>query len=103
MSWENFKEWVLPILLVFLAALGGLIGSMIRMIDKEGKITWGLVAVETLASAFSGIIVMLLCSALGFNLQWSGVIVGVCGWFGGRAAMGWLEGRVRRIVEGESK
>lgn len=73
------------------------------MLDAKEHINWFVVFVETLASAFSGVIVMLLCQALGFNLQWTGVIVGVCGWFGGRTTMLWLEKRVRRIVEGEPK
>lgn len=100
---EDFKAWYLPALLVLLAAVGGLIGSTIRMLDQKCKISWFVVAVETLASAFSGVIVMLLCQALGFSLQWTGVIVGVCGWFGGRTTMLWLEKRVRKIVEGEPK
>lgn len=101
--WEQLKAYYLPVLLILLAAVGGLIGSMIRMLDQTGKISWFVVAVETLASAFSGVIVMLLCQALGFNLQWTGVIVGVCGWFGGRTTMLWLEKRVRKIVEGHQK
>lgn len=100
---EDFKAWYLSALLVLLAAVGGLIGSMIRMLDQKDKISWFIVAVETLASAFSGVIVMLMCQALGFGLQWTGVIVGVCGWFGGRTTMLWLEKRVRKIVEGEPK
>lgn len=100
---EQFKTWYLPALLILLAAVGGLIGSTIRMLDQNGKISWFLVMLEALASAFSGVIVMLLCQALGFNLQWTGVIVGVCGWFGGRTTMLWLEKRVRKIIEGEPK
>ena len=100
---EQFKTWYLPAMLILLAAVGGLIGSTIRMLDQTDKISWFVVAVETLASAFSGVIVMLLCQALGFNLQLTGVIVGVCGWFGGRTTMLWLEKRVRKIIEGEPK
>lgn len=100
---EQFKTWYLPALLILLAAVGGLIGSTIRILDQTGNISWFVVAVETFASAFSGVIVMLLCQALGFNLQWTGVIVGVCGWFGGRTTMLWLEKRVRKIIEGEQK
>ena len=92
--------YLTTLLLVLLAAVGGLIGSMIRMLDDTGKINWTITLIEALASAFSGVIVMLLCQALGFNLQWTGVIVGVCGWFGGRTTMLWLERRVRRIIEG---
>lgn len=99
---DEFRAWYLTALLfTLLAAIGGMVGSMIRMLDDRGNIVWFVVIVETVASAFSGVIVMLLCQALGFNLQWTGVIVGVCGWFGGRTTMLWLEKRVRRIIEGE--
>lgn len=102
--WDQLKDWyITAALLLLLAATGGFIGSMIRMLDAHQRISWLVVAVETAASAFSGVIVMLLCQALGFNLQWTGVIVGVCGWFGGRTTMLWMEKRVRRIVEGELK
>src|SRR5690606_32125654 len=101
---DQLKEWYLTtVLFLILAALGGMIGSIIRMLDAKEHINWFVVFVETLASAFSGVIVLLLCQALGFNLGWTGVIVGVCGWFGGRTTMLWLEKRVRRIVEGEPK
>lgn len=99
---DELRTWYLTTLLfLLLAAIGGMIGSMIRMLDDRGKINWAVAAIETGASAFSGVIVMLLCQALGFNLQWTGVIVGVCGWFGGRTTMLWLEVRVRKIIQGE--
>lgn len=100
---DQFKAWYLPALLILLAAIGGFLGSTIRMFDVAGKISWFVVAAETAASAFSGVIVMLMCQALGFSLQWTGVIVGVCGWFGGRTTMLWLEARIRKIVEGDHK
>lgn len=102
-SWEQFKTWYLAALLILLAAFGGLVGSIVRMLDEKVKISWLVAIVETGASAFSGAIVMLLCQALGFNLQLTGVVVGVCGWVGGRTTMVWLETRVRKIVEGEPK
>lgn len=97
------RDWWLAVFLITLAAVGGCLGSMIRMLDSEPKIRWSIVIVETLASAFSGVIVMLLCQALGLSVQMTGVIVGVCGWFGGRTTMLWLEKRVRRVLDGGSE
>ncbi len=97
------REWWLAVTFVVLAAIGGLLGSVIRMMEKESEnIRWMVVGVETLASAFSGLIVMLLCQSLGFSLQTTGVIVGVCGWGGGRGTMMWMEDRVRRIIQGDT-
>lgn len=97
------REAFYALMLVLLAAVGGLLGSAIRMLDTSESIQWGVIVIETLASAFSGVIVMLLCQALGLSIQMTGVVVGVCGWFGGRTTMLWLEKRVRHILEGGSK
>lgn len=97
------REAFYALMLVLLAAVGGLLGSAIRMLDTSESIQWGVIIIETLASAFSGVIVMLLCQAIGLSIQMTGVVVGVCGWFGGRTTMLWLEKRVRHILEGGSK
>lgn len=99
---EFLRDWWLSIALVVLAAIGGTIGSTMRQLEAgDGEIKWFIVGVETLASAFSGILVMMLCQSLNLSVQMTGVIVGVCGWFGGRTTMLWLEKRVRRVLEGD--
>ena len=101
---EKVQEWWLStVLLILLACTGGMLGAVVRMVDGKEKINWFVVMVETAASGFSGVIVMLLCQQLTLNLQWTGIIVGVCGWVGGRTTMLWLEKRVRKVVEGEDK
>lgn len=97
------REWWLAVFLVLLAATGGLLGSVLRGLESETGVRWFVVGVETLASAFSGVIVMLLCNYLDLDYRLTGVIVGVCGWVGGRTAMFWLEKRVRSVLEGEPK
>lgn len=102
--WEQFKGWYLTtVLFLMLAAFGGLIGSVLRAIDTNERVNWFVVIVETMASAFSGMLVILLCQALGMSLQWTGLVVGVCGWVGGRTTMLWLENRVRKIVQGDGE
>lgn len=97
------RETWLAFFLVLLAIVGGLIGSLVRMIEAKEKIKWVVVLIETLASGFTGVIVVLLCSYLDLDIRLTGVIVGVCGWVGGRTAMLWLEKRVRPVVEGAGK
>lgn len=98
---DEVKEVWLPLLLaVLLAALGGFLGSMIRTLDAGLRFNWVVVLLETAASAFAGVTVMLLCSYAGLDYRLSGAIVAVCGWFGGRITMGWLEQRVAKIVKG---
>lgn len=101
---EKVQEWWLStVLLILLACIGGMLGAVVRMVDGKEKINWFVVTIETAASGFSGVIVMLLCQQLTLNLQWTGIIVGVCGWVGGRTTMLWLEKRVRKVVEGGDK
>ena len=100
---ELFREWWLSLALIVLAAFGGFVGSISRMYEKEGALKWTVIWVETCASAFAGTLVMLLCQAADVSPQMAGVVVGVCGWVGGRTSMMWLEKRVRRILDGEGK
>lgn len=94
------REHLLAIGLVLLAAIGGLLGSLVRMIEAKKKIMWIVVMIETMASAFAGVLVVMLCNYLTLDIRLTGVIVGVCGWVGGRTAMVWLEKRVKPVVEG---
>ncbi len=97
------REHLLAIVLVLLAAIGGLLGSLVRMIEAKKKIMWIVVMIETMASAFAGVLVVMLCNYLTLDIRLTGVIVGVCGWVGGRTAMVWLEKRVKPVVEGIRK
>lgn len=94
------REHLLAIGLVLLAAIGGLLGSLVWMIEAKKKIMWIVVMIETMASAFAGVLVVMLCNYLTLDIRLTGVIVGVCGWVGGRTAMVWLEKRVKPVVEG---
>lgn len=94
------RDHLLAFALVLLAAVGGLLGSLVRMIEAKEQIRWVTVTVETLASGFAGVLVVLLCNYLTLDIRLTGVIVGVCGWVGGRTAMVWLEKRVKPVVTG---
>lgn len=83
--------WVKAILYAMLAVFGGFLGHVMRSIDKAEPISYGRAWVEGLAAGFVGLLVMLMCSAVGLSDQWTGVIVGVSGWLGANASIRMLE------------
>ncbi len=78
------------------SAFGGILGHLMRAVDKKHKITWGRTATEGLAAGFVGLLVLLLCQAMGLSEQWTGVVVGVSGWLGASATIRMLETAVRK-------
>lgn len=78
------------------AAFGGVMGHLMRMIDKKESISWGRALVEGFAAGFVGLIVLFICGAMKLGEQWTGVIVGVSGWLGANATIRMLEGLVRK-------
>lgn len=80
------------------ASLGGVLGYVMRQLDNKEKISVWRAVFEAACAAFAGVLVMLMCQAMGFSVQWTGVIVGVCGWLGGAAAMRLLEKVITRKV-----
>lgn len=78
------------------SSLGGVLGHLMRTVDKSQKITVGRTAMEGLAAGFVGLLVLLLCQAMGLSEQWTGVVVGVSGWLGASATIRMLETAVRK-------
>jgi len=78
------------------AAVGGLLGYVLRTLNNEKTPTWFRSLIEALSSAFVGLIAMLACKAMGLDWRWSGVIVGVFGWIGAEASIAMLAKVVRR-------
>jgi hypothetical protein len=85
------RWWVKAILYAALAAFGGFLGHVMRALDNSADISYGRACVEGLAAGFVGLLVMLVCNAIGFSDQWTGVIVGVSGWLGANASIRMLE------------
>jgi hypothetical protein len=79
------------------ASAGGLLGYVLRMMDAGNRVSLWRAVVEALAAGFVGILVMLLCQAMQLSAQWTGVMVGVCGWLGATVSIRMLE----RVVRGK--
>lgn len=83
--------WLKALLYALFAALGGLLGHIMRAIDKQETIIPIRAVFEAMAAGFVGLLMALLCNALNLSPQWTGVIVGVCGWLGANATIRILE------------
>jgi hypothetical protein len=83
--------WLKAFLYAAFSALGGVLGHIMRAMDKQEPVIWTRAAIEGIAAGFVGLLMMLLCSALGLSEQWTGIIVGVSGWLGAQASIRMLE------------
>ncbi|MBN8921584.1 MAG: hypothetical protein BGP10_16025 [Rhodanobacter sp. 68-29] len=77
------------------AAFGGLLGCVLRSMDAGTPVSFWRTLIESVASGFVGVIVMLICQAMHLSPQWTGVLVGVFGWLGATASIRMLEPLVR--------
>lgn len=92
---HGFGFWQLLLYPVF-AAFGGFLGYVLRAMDAGTKVSMWRAVIEAAAAGFVGVLVMLACEAMHLSAQWTGVMVGVCGWLGATASIRMLERVVRR-------
>lgn len=90
--------WLRAIAYTTFSAFGGMIGYTMRTIDGKQQFKLWRVIVEGLGAAFVGTLVMMLCEAMHLAPQWTGVIVGVCGWLGASTTIRMLESVVRNKI-----
>lgn len=90
-DFPEFLSWVKTLMFAAFAAFGGLMGHLMRTIDKNQKVIWSRATLEGGAAGFVGFIVLMMCNAMNLSDQWTGVIVGVCGWLGANATIRMLE------------
>lgn len=95
--------WIKALIFASFAAFGGLMGHLMRTIDKQQKIIWSRAILEGGAAGFVGFIVLMMCNAMRLSDQWTGVIVGVCGWLGANATIRMLEKVVLKKLGLEGK
>lgn len=84
-------NWLRIVAYVAFAAIGGFMGHLMRTLDARDDIKWGRAVLEGIAAGFVGLLVLFACQALNLSEQWTGVIVGVCGWLGANASIRLLE------------
>ena len=86
----QFSLWQLLFYPLF-SSVGGFLGYVLRQMDAGNKVSMIRALFESAGAGFVGVLVMLICQALGLGAQWTGVIVGVCGWLGATASIRMLE------------
>lgn len=93
LSGDNW--WIRAAAYTAFSAIGGMLGFTMRVIDSKQPFKLWRCLVEGASAAFVGLLVLMLCEAMGLSHQWTGVIVGVCGWLGASATIRMLESVVR--------
>lgn len=73
--------------LAALAAFGGLVGYTVRQQERKEAFSWSGALVQTAGSGFVGLMVAMLCAAMGIDGLWVGPIVGIFGWMGATATI----------------
>lgn len=87
---EFMKSWVY----IVIAAIGGVLGHMMRKLDSQQGINMGETILQGIGAAFAGYLVLLGCRALGVPPDVFGVIIGLCGWLGADASLMMLQSYV---------
>ncbi len=84
-------SWIRILAYASFAAMGGFMGHLMRTLDSREKLQWSRAMLEGIAAGFVGLLVLFACQAMQLSEQWTGVIVGVCGWLGASASIRVLE------------
>lgn len=87
--------WFKTATFLALAASGGVLGYIMRTVDKNQRVIWWRATLEGMGAAFVGLLVMLICQEMKLSQGYTGVIVGVCGWLGANVTIRLLESLVR--------
>lgn len=88
---EPLYWWLNALAYAALAAIGGLLGYLMREMEHGRPIKWSKAILQAVAAAFTGFLILLLCNATGLSEEWKGVIVGLFGWLGANATIRVLE------------
>lgn len=93
--WWPFAE---AIFYFCFAGFAGAIGYTLRQMNSNLPVFWKRVCLEAAGAALVGFLVYQMCLAMDLSREWTGVVVGVCGWLGSHATISMLEPLIRRIV-----
>ncbi len=80
---------------VSVAAVGGVLGYLMRAFNRGEERRWDRAGLEMMASGFIGFLAMLACKAVELDWHWAGVVVGVLGWLGAEASIVLLSNLIR--------
>ena len=94
-SWW-WKYWEALFYFAF-AGFAGSIGHIMRSLNSNKTPMMSRVLVEGMGAACAGFLVYQVCLAMELSRQWTGAMVGICGWLGSTATIAMLEPVVRRI------
>jgi LydA family holin superfamily III len=96
-------SWLMTLVYAAFAGFGGSMGYVMRTLDAKERVSAWRIGIEGGAAAFVGVIVMFLCQAMDMSPQWTGVVVGVCGWLGATSSIRMLERVVSRKIGAEGE
>ncbi len=99
---HDLAWWARAAAYAMFAAVGGILGHLMRILDKKHTVSWARAVLEGIAAGFVGILMLFICDASSLSAQWTGVIVGVSGWMGASASIRLLEILVRRRLNVQS-
>lgn len=91
---DPMLPWLKMLAYALFAAMGGILGHVMRAMDNRQKINKWRAALEGIGAGFVGLLVLFTCTAMNMSDQWTGVIVGVSGWMGANASIRILESLV---------
>ncbi|HEY3473409.1 MAG TPA: phage holin family protein [Anaerolineales bacterium] len=93
---SSIPTWLRAVAYILFASFGGIMGHLMRTIDKKEKVVWARAALEGMAAGFVGFLFLLICTEFKLSDQWTGVIVGVSGWLGANVSIRLLENLFRK-------
>ncbi len=93
---EYWEWWFKATTYAAFASVGGTLGHLLRISQRDGTVVLWKTLLEGFSAGFVGLLVFFVCQANNLNEQWTGVIVGVCGWLGASATIAMLERLVRK-------
>lgn len=84
---HNKLSVIEAILFALFAGVGGILSYLMRSFTQGFTPALSRALVESLSSAFVGVIAMLICKAMDIDIYWSGAVVGLFGWLGAETSM----------------
>lgn len=95
------RWWIKVWAYLVLAVIGGVLGYLMRALEKGDKPSLLRSILEGTAAGFAGLIILLLCRVSGIGEEMTGVIVGIGGWLGASATIRKLEPLVFKNLGGQ--